>query len=362
MLVFDLQRFAGEKTERATPERRRQARREGQVPRSSELTSALTMLTGVILLRVSGPKFWNTWMNAMNQLFSNAGRVDLAKQGQVLALMHQNLRLMLGLLAPLLGAVMVVGAAAGFAQTGPMFLPNLLLPKFSRINPIEGWKRLFSLRASVEAGKSVLKLAIVGLVAYSATRGVIDKVALLTQTQVTSLPAVVGQIVFRLAIEIGILFVVLAFLDYLFQRFEFEKSIRMSRDDIKQEYRNQEGDPVIRSQLRQRGRALAMRRMMQDVPKADVVVTNPTHYAIALLYDAKTMNAPRVIAKGQDEMARRIREIATHAGVPLMENRILARALYREVEIGTEVPGELFRAVAEVLATVYRLREERVRR
>ena len=362
MLAFDLQRFAGEKTERATPQRRREARREGQVARSAELTSALTMLTGVILLRMTGPKFWDTWMNAMTKSFSSAGSVDLAKQGQVLGLMHQNLRLMLGLLGPLFGAVMVVGAATGFAQTGPMFLPNLLLPKFSRLNPIEGFKRIFSVRGLVEAGKSLLKLVIVGVVVYAATQGVIDKVVMLTQTQVQTLPAFVGQIVFKLAIEIGILFVLLAFLDYLFQRFEFEKSIRMSREEIKQEHRNQEGDPLIRSQLRQRGRALAMRRMMQDVPKADVVVTNPTHFAVALRYDASTMTAPQVIAKGQDEMARRIRETARQAGVPLMENKPLAQALYREVEIGTEVPAELFRAVAEVLAAVYRLRDGRVRR
>lgn len=365
MLELNLQRFAGdagEKTERATPQRRREARQEGQVARSVELTSAVSLLAGIILLRITAPRFWGSWMNLMSQSFRSAGTLDLSKQGQVMDLLHQNLVLFLNLMGPLLGAVMVAGAGVGFAQVGPMFLPKLLLPNFGRINPIEGFKRLWSLKALVEAGKSLLKLVIVGAVAYHATRGVVDKVAQLTQTEVVTIPAVVGQIVFNLAIQVAILFVLLAFLDYLFQRFDFEKSIRMSREEIKQEFRNQEGDPLIRSQLRQRGRALAMRRMMQDVPTADVVVTNPTHFAVALKYESSTMGAPEVVAKGQDEMARRIREVARDAGVPLIENQPLARALYRQVEIGTEVPADLFRAVAEVLAAVYRLREQQVRR
>lgn len=362
MLVFNLQRFAGEKTERATPQRRREARQEGQVARSVELTSAISLLAGIVLLRMTGPKFWAAWMKLMSQSFTNAGHTDLSGQGQVFDLFHQNIMLFVNLMTPLLGVVLVVGAGVGFAQVGPMFLPKLLLPNFGKINPLEGFKRMWSVRALVEAGKSLFKLVIVGAVAYRATMGVVGQVAELTQTQVTTIPAVVGQIVFNLAIQVAVLFVVLAFLDFLFQRFDFEKSIRMSREEIKQEFRNQEGDPLIRSQLRQRGRALAMRRMMADVPTADVIVTNPTHFAVALKYDAGIMTAPLVVAKGQDEMAKRIREVAREAGVPMIENRPLARSLYRLVEIGDGVPSELFRAVAEVLAAVYRLRDERLRR
>lgn len=361
MLVLNLQRFAGEKTERATPQRRRQARQEGQVARSVELTSAATMLTGIVLLRITAPRVWSSWLSFMNTTFSSAGTVQSFSVGTVVQLARQTGWLFVQLMAPLLAAVMIVGAAVGFAQVGALFLPKLLLPKFSRVNPIEGFKRMFSLRTLVEAVKSVLKLVVVGALAYAATTRTVKQIALLTQTDVSTLAAVIGQIVFGLAIQVGVLFLALAFLDFLFQRFEFEKSIRMSRDDIRQEFRQQEGDPLIRQQVRQRGRQLAMRRMMQDVPTADVVITNPTHFSIALKYDGAKMAAPLVVAKGQDEVAMRIREVARDAGVPLMENRPLARQLYRDVEVGQGVPEALFRAVAEILAAVYRLRDARRR-
>jgi len=362
MLRLQLQRFAGEKTERATPQRRRDARREGQVARSVELTSAATLLTGIVVLRITASRLWGGWVRFMQQSFSDASSHTSWTQGSVAALVHQTTMVFVTLVGPLLGTVMVVGAVVGFAQVGPMFLPNLLLPKFQRINPGEGLKRLWSRRTLVEALKAVVKLAIIGGLAYHAALGVIPQVAVLSEADITTLPAIIGQLMFRIVIQIAILFLVLAFLDYLFQRFEYERNIKMSHEEIKQEYKQQEGDPLIRSHLRQRGRKLAMQRMMQEVPKADVIVTNPTHLAVALRYDAERMHAPQLIAKGQDDLALRIREVARAAEVPVIENRPLARELYRDVEIGAAVPEELFRAVAEVLAVVYGLRQNASRR
>lgn len=356
MIAWDLQRFAGEKTERATPQRRREVRQKGQVARSVELTSAVTLMVAIVLLRVFGPRIWGVWVSFMESCFTSAGQTGALNQGTVLSLAHSTSWLFIRMLAPLLFGVALMGAAVGFAQVGPMFLPNLALPKFSRVNPLEGFKRMWSLRTLVEAGKSFLKLVIVGAVAYHGAVQIIGKIGLLTATSLPSLVTFTAHSVFQIAIEVGAAFVLLSFVDYLYQRFEFEKGIRMSREEIKQEFKQQEGDPLIRSQLRQRGRSLAMRRMMQDVPKADVVVTNPTHFAVALQYDATRMTAPVVLAKGQDELALKIREVAQQAGVPVMENRPLARQLHRELDIGDAVPQELFRAVAEVLAAVYRLR------
>lgn len=362
MVRLQLQRFAGEKTERATPQRRREARREGQVARSVELTSAATLLTGVMILRITASRVWGGWLNFMRQSFSDASMQTSWTQGAVAELVHQTTMLFLELVGPLLGIVMIIGAVVGFAQVGPMFLPNLLIPKFQRINPGEGLKRLWSRRTLVEALKAVLKLVIIGGLAYHTALGIVPKVITLTGSDISTLPAIIGQLMYRIVIQIVILFVALAFLDYLFQRFEYERSIKMSREEIKQEYKQQEGDPLIRGQLRQRGRRIAMQRMMQEVPKADVVITNPTHLSVALRYDSTRMNAPEVVAKGQDEVALRIREVGRDADVPVIENRTLARELYRDVEIGGAVPEELFRAVAEVLAAVYRLRQNAERR
>ncbi|GMA49021.1 hypothetical protein GCM10025857_03780 [Alicyclobacillus contaminans] len=216
---------------------------------------------------------------------------------------------------------------------------------------------MWSVQSLAEAVKSILKLLIVAAMAYLAAQNIIGHLADLMTTEIQGLPKVVGGMVAQLGLEISGAFVVLAALDYLFQRYEFERSIRMSREEIKEEMKRQEGDPQIKSQIRQRGRALALRRMMQEVPKADVVITNPTHFAVAIRYDAASMSAPKVVAKGQDELAWRIRKLAEQSGVPRVENRQLAQTLYRTVELDQLIPSELYQAVAEVLAYVYRLRQ-----
>lgn len=356
MLQLNLQRFAGEKTERATPQKRREVRREGKIPHSVELSSTMGLLAVIVGLRVYGSRIWLGWQSLMTSDFANAQANDFT-QRQVSSLMVTQMTYMLKLLLPLLLMGFLAAGITAFAQVGAVFLPNQIVPDFKRINPFSGMRRLFSARSAMEAVKSILKLVLVGSVAYSVVQSSVRTVAQLTDVNVVAYPGIVGNLVFRMAMEIVVLMLVVAGIDYAYQRYDFERSIRMSIEDIKEENKRMEGDPVIRGQIRQRGRALARRRMMKAVETADVVVTNPTHFAVALVYDTDKAPAPIVVAKGQDELAARIRERARDFDVPMVENRPLARALYQEVEIGTVIPETLYKAVAEVLAYVFNLQK-----
>jgi flagellar biosynthesis protein FlhB len=356
MLTLQLQRFAGEKTERATPQRRREVRREGRVPKSPDLTSAIGLVAALVSLKFFGPRIWNDWLVMMHTQLEQLNEPDFTEQTLV-GIFRSTAWTFVQLLAPVVGVALIVGVGTALAQVGFVFVPKNLLPDWQRIQPFAGFKRIWSVHTLAEAVKSALKLVVVGTIAYLATHGISAHLGDLMGMDVASLPGTVGGMVFQLGLEISMAFVGLAVMDFMFQRFEFERSIRMSREEIKEEMKRQEGDPLIRSQIRQRGRALALRRMMQEVPKADVVITNPTHFSVAIRYEAGTMSAPVVVAKGQDEVAWRIRKIADQSGVPRVENRPLAQTLYRTVDVGQSIPTELYKAVAEVLAYVYRLKQ-----
>ncbi len=356
MLDLNLQRFAGEKTERATPKRRREARKEGRMPKSVDLTSSIVLIAILMSLKFLGPQIWQTWERLFQNDFIAITTKPLTDR-DLGYLFYSQVGYVIRTAGPLVGVALLFGAAISVAQVGPGFWPNLLVPDFSRVGILSGFRRLFSTRSLVEAAKSLLKLAVVGGVVWSVIHGLAVKVANLDSTDIESLPGLVGGMAFQIGINISIMMLVLSVLDFLFQRYDFEKSIRMSREEIKQEMKQQEGDPQIKSSIRQRGRKLAMKRMMQEVPKADVVVTNPTHFAVAILYDGSYMNAPEVIAKGQYEIARKIKELAASSGVPMVENRPLARSLYKTVEVGQTVPADMYQAVAEILAYVYRLKQ-----
>lgn len=257
---------------------------------------------------------------------------------------------------PVIGVAMVVGVVVNLLQVGVMFTAEPLSPNWARLNPVAGFTRLFSRRAFVESVKTLLKVLLIGWLTFSAVRA--DAAMLLRTSEIDPLMVLmlVGQLLYKMAWRVGLAMLVLALLDYGFQRWEYEKSLRMTKEEVKQELKQTEGDPQVRSRIRARQQAIARRRMMQAVPKADVVVTNPTHYAVALQYDAQKMAAPTVVAKGMNLIALRIREIAQQHGVPIVENPPLAQSLYRTVDIGEQIPPELYQAVAEVLAYVYRLR------
>ncbi|WP_258110248.1 flagellar biosynthesis protein FlhB [Alicyclobacillus sp. SP_1] len=363
MLSIQLQRFAGssssgEKTERATPRRRQEARREGNVPKSVELSAAIGLLGAMVVLRIVGGKVWGAWMEMFRHDIANAAAVHMTVEA-VIEMLSSQVGYVIGGLLPVVLVAFGLSILAGFVQVGPLFVPKLLLPKLNRISPISGVQKLFTARTLVESLKSILKLAIVVGVAYYFIHKVIESIAVLPNTSVSVLVPAVGGIVFQLGLAVSLLMLGLAGLDFFFQRYEYEKNLRMTKQEVKDEYRQMEGDSRVKASIRRRGRALALRRMMQEVPKADVVITNPTHYAVALRYEVEKMSAPRVVAKGQDHLALRIREIAAASEVPIVENRPLARTLYTSVELGDAIPPELYQAVAEILAYVYALKQPR---
>ncbi|HHX02175.1 MAG TPA: flagellar biosynthesis protein FlhB [Firmicutes bacterium] len=352
---MDLQLFAEEKTERATPHKREEVRKKGQVARSGEIGTALLILVGFYAVKIALGSGLERLYALVNQFLANAanwnGNADMAYGFFLVALKEVAIMLL-----PIFGAFLLVGFAAQAFQVGFMFNLSLIQPQLHRINPFEGLKRLFSKRAIVELLKSVLKIVIVGWMAYTQVRKHLPWLTNLAAVDISNSFLLIGNSVFSLVQGIGLTLLVLAVADYYYQRWEFEQNIRMTKHEVKEEFKQTEGDPLIRSRIRQRQRELAARRMMQAVPTADVVITNPTHIAVALLYQADKMAAPEVVAKGAGIVAERIRELANMHGVPRVENPPLARALYRSVDIGQQIPAELYAAVAEVLAFVYRLR------
>jgi flagellar biosynthetic protein FlhB len=350
----------GERTESATPRRREEARQRGQSARSAEVNAVGALLLGVLFVRSWGVRLVDGLAATLRGSLANLNRSDLTVDGVFAALTSFALA-MATLVGPFFLVMMAIGVIASLAQRGLILTFHPLQPDFSRVNPFEGAKRLVSPRSLVELGKSLLKLLVVG---YALWRILQDRIVTLVALPGMAWQDGVGTVVgmaFDVVIWAGSVLFVLALADYGYQRFNFERSLKMSREEIKEEYKQTEGNPVIKQKVRQLQRAVAQRRMMQAVPKADVVITNPTHFAVALQYDPKSMRAPRVVAKGADLVAQQIKRVAAEHGVPTMENPPLARALFKACEIGDEIPGDMYAAVAELLAFVYRLRTTRLR-
>lgn len=345
-----------EKQFSATPRRRQEARKKGQVLKSQELTSALMLLGFVAIL-----KYWLPGMLLrMQQLFSYVWGLSTEwTYVSIASLMINILWIAVQILAPIFGAAVLVAVGSNYLQVRSLFTLEPLKPDFSRLSPINGFKRMFGVRAWVELAKSLLKVILIGYFLYASIRDNLGVFPALQQLDVRQGAVFLGQAIADLAWKISISFLVLAVADFLYQWWEYEKNLRMSHEELKEEYKQTEGNPQLRSEIKKRQRAMAMRRMMQDLKKADVVITNPTHLAVALRYDPKEQKAPYVVAKGQDEVALRIRELAKEYEIVIMENKPLARALYSQVEIGQIVPADLYKAVAEVLAFVYRLKKKR---
>lgn len=352
---FDLQLFNEEKTEEATPKRKEEARNKGQVAHSIELNSAFILLVAFFTLKVVGSFIYEELTGYMRLIFSNLSTTDFTINSiQVLFLNGSVVLLKTAL--PVMFAILVTALVVNFVQVGFVFSLEPLLPQLDRLNPISGFQRLFSKRSLVELFKSLFKIAVIGYFIYRFISKETVELPNLIETELIDSLQFVAALILDLAFQISAVMIILAALDYLYQGWEYRESIKMTKHEVKQEFKQSEGDPQIKAKIKERQRAMAMRRMMQEVPKADVIVTNPTHFAIALKYE-KSMAAPMIVAKGQDFMAQRIKETAKEYRVAIVENKPLARALYSATEIGDSVPPELYKAVAEVLAYVYRLKK-----
>ncbi len=349
--------MAAQKTEQPTKRRLDDARKRGQVAHSREVDSAIVLLAAFGVLRFGGAALWNGMQSLIVDSFSNLNRdpLNTPLTAQVGGAMVGRAVL---LLAPLLGAIVALSIATGVGQSGgPLFATEALKPQLSRISPLAGAKRLFASKQSyVTLAKSVAKFVVLGGVAWVALR---SRWGDLTGLGVAySLPQSMGLLVdigFQVALDVTLAVLALAAADFVFQRFDFISQLRMSRQELKDEMKQTEGDPAVKAQMARMRRSF-LTRVMQSVPKADVVLVNPTHYAVALKYDPTSSAAPVVIAKGTGLIAQRIREVAMEHRIPVIQNPPLTRAIYKAVEIGREITPDLYEAVAEILAFVYRLR------
>jgi flagellar biosynthetic protein FlhB len=357
---LNLQFFAEEKTEKATPKKRQDARKKGQVPKSTDVNTALILLIVFLFLWLFGGAIIGTTMiDLLKQVFQTYLLMEITPN-TVSTIFFEILAETAKVLLPIMLVAMIAGVASSYMQVGALFTTEPLKLQLNKLDPIKGAKRIFSVRALVELLKSLLKIGLVGTVVYVILWFNLEDVMLLSQKTVENGFHVIAQLTVQMGIAVALLLLFLAVPDYLYQKFDHEKQNRMSKKDIKDEHKNMDGDPQVKSKRKQKQMEMAMQRMMQEVPKADVVITNPTHFAVALRYDEDKADAPIIVAKGVDFVAQKIKGLAAEHEVITVENKPLARALYHQTEIGQQVPEDLFKAVAEVLAFVYRLKNKQV--
>lgn len=366
LLEYNLQFFAkdgpgGEKTEEPTAKKLEDARKEGQVAKSKELANAAGLFALFLLLDIYAGTMGTSMMEYLAGVYNQIPDVIQMYDGRVpvasLMVLLRGMVLQLTLIcAPVLLVGLIVAVICDIMQVGWKPTAKPMQPKFSKINPLKGFQRIFSSNSIVELVKSIAKIFFISYIAYSYLKGRADEVYLLYDMPITQAIGLVGEIITQMGIRIAAVYMVIAILDFAYQKWKFRNDMKMTKQEIKDEYKNQEGDPQVKGKQKQRMREASMRRMMQQLPEADVVITNPTHYAVAIKYDPDKYDAPYVLAKGENYLAQRIKEIAKENEIEILENKPLARMLYANVEIGGLVPPELYQAVAEVLAFVYHLK------
>lgn len=348
-----------EKTEPATPKRKEDARRKGNVAQSRDLPSVAVLVTAML----AGGSFLGLGLldAVVGQARSAWGGASLPPGGlgDFHGMLLRHLVLVAGGMLPVMGLLMAAALVAQIAQVGPLFSPEALQPKAERMDPVQGFKRMVNLDRLVELVKAAVKIVVVAGLAWWVVHGEVDSVLALANASLGSGLGVGGTLARRVALVVLAALAVMAAFDVVYQRWRWEQRLRMSKQEVRDELKQREGNPQVRSRFRARQLELTRQRMIASVAEADVVVTNPTEYAVALRYARTEMSAPRVLAKGRGHVARRIRDKALDAGVPIVENPPLARALHRTAEVGRDIPEALFQAVAEVLAYVYRLRPSR---
>ena len=349
-----------ERTEQPTPKRLEEARKRGQVPRSGELSTAAVCIAAAVAIYSLGRMAAGQFADFMHDSLELRPATVMAEDAVWPALTTAGARA-LWIVLPILGATFFAALAAPIAIGGWNFSAGALMPQFGRMNPVSGLGRMFSARGLVELGKGLAKVGVVGVIAFVLLRSLAPQ---LMGLSAEPLPDAIGHSAALAAYSLLVLvsgLAVIAAIDVPFQLWQHARDLRMTREEVREEYKESEGSPETRNRIREAQKALARGRMLQDVPKADVVITNPTHFAVALRYDENKMRAPLVVAKGTELIALRIREIATEHAVPIVEAPPLARALHKSVEIGREVPAALYVAVAQVLTYVYQLRAARER-
>ena len=348
-----------ERNEEATPRRKEEARKKGQVAKSQEVVSVSVLLGCAIFFYFGTGGMVQKLTVVMSKSLRDAGTMAVNQssiQGIVAGFVYDGFLIVF----PFLLLIFIAALAANYFQVGFLFSSESLAPKFSKIDPLKGFQKLASVRSLAELFKNICKLIIISAVTYWTVAAEIDNLIPLMDQSVWGIMVYIGKTSFKIIIRTCWVLIVLAVLDYIYQRWEYNRGLKMSKQEIKDEFKQTEGDPLLKSRIRRLQREMARRRMMAKVPHADVVITNPDHIAVAMKYDQKKMAAPIVVAKGADLVAEKIKEIARKNRVPIVENKPLARLLFKVVAVGGVIPENLYKAVAEVLAYVYNLKNYRM--
>lgn len=367
LLKLNLQLFAkegagGEKTEPATEKKLSDARKEGQVAKSRELGQAFALLALFVVLKVWVGTMGHNFMNGFRMNYSRMKEMTTLVNGEISVkdftrLLNSNILQMALIVAPVFVAALVVAVVSDVMQVKWQPTSKPLRPKFSKINPISGFKRIFSKEKLIDLLKSLLKIILLGYLAYTTIRGEFAVLFALYDVELIRAVTIIGEIAINMGLKISAFYIVIGFADFGYQKWKFAEDMKMTKQEVKDEWKNAEGDPAIKGKQKQRMMEASRRRMMQAVPSADVVITNPTHFAVAVKYDVSVFDAPFVVAKGEDFLAARIKERAEEAGVEIVENKPLARMLYYNVDLGSPIPPELYQTVAEILAAIYNARQ-----
>lgn len=343
----------GQKTEEPTPKRKEEAREEGNVAKSQELNQAFTLMGSFFLLYILFAGMMNSLLNKVTSLLTLSSLPTFGID-EAYSLLMENIYFVARLVAPIMLASAIMGAVINFIQVGPLFTGKSMVPKFSNIDPIKGAKKIFSLKTLMELIKSLLKISAITLIAYIYLKKYLFKLTTVSQQGIRPGLVMLGTLIFRIATAIIIFLIVLGIIDYIYQRWEYKRNLKMTKYEVKQERKEREGDPLYKQKRREKQREFSLNRMMAKMEEADVVITNPTHIAVALKYDLEDMTAPVILAMGEGYVANKIKEKARELEIEIVENKAVARTLNEIGEIGEEIPSELYEAVAEILAYVYK--------
>lgn len=347
---------SGDKTEDATPHKMHDAKKKGQVAKSKEVNSALTLLASTIIIITLGKYGVNSFKSNIIQFLGSYLNMELDYNSLYSILLIVMIRIAVVLLPAVL-TIMIVGIGANLIQTGYINSTEPIKPKLSKINPISGFKKMFSMRTVMELFKDIAVITVVGLVGFNFLKSNFSKILNISNLKFSAIITILLELMGDIFFRITLVMVAIALIDFIYQKYQFKKDMRMSKQEIKEEFKQQEGDPQVKGKIKQKQREMAMSRMMQQVPDASVVITNPTHIAVALKYEDGKGSAPILVAKGNGHMAIKIKEKAKENDVPIIENKPLARLIYSEVELDREIPQEMYQAVAEILALVYKMKK-----
>lgn len=346
-----------EKTEEPTARRLQEGRKKGDVAKSMEVPSAAVLILALLTLYVLGGYLLENFLNVLRHYLTHLHTITITP-GNMAIITWESMRFTAILVAPLMAVIFITALAANYAQIGVLFTSEKMTPKYEKIDPVKGVGRMFSMQTLANTVKSIAKIALVGYVAYDEISKNLGNLIPLMDQEPYAILAFYAKVAFWIFLKAAIMIAILAAFDYAFQRWQFMKKMKMTKQEVKEEAKMTEGDPHVKGRIRSIQMEMARKRMMAEVPEADVIITNPTRLAVALSYDSLTMSAPTVVAKGAGVIAKRIKEVARENNIPIVEDKPLAQALFREVDIDAQIPENLFQAVAEVLAYVYKLKRK----